>query len=128
MSFIRNGLNQGDALSPMLFNFAFECAIKRVQVNQDGLKLNGAHQSLVCADDVNILGGNAQTINKNTETLLVASKEVGLEVNGDKTEYMVVSRDQDAGRSHNIKTDNKPLERVEYLNKFGKNLKESKFY
>jgi len=49
---IRNGLKQGDALSPLLFNFAVECTIRRVQVNQDGLKLNGTHQLLVYVDDV----------------------------------------------------------------------------
>ena len=56
---IRNGLKQGDALSPMVYNFALEYAIRRVQVNQDALKLNGTHQILDCADDVNILGGSS---------------------------------------------------------------------
>ena len=84
-------LKQGDAISPLLFNCAAEYAIRRVQANQDGLKLNGTHQLLFFADDVNILGGSVHTVKKNAETLLVASKEIGLEVNVDKTKYMVMS-------------------------------------
>jgi len=61
---IRNGLKQGYARSPLLFNFALEYAIRRVQVEQDGLKLNGTHQLLAYADDVNILGGSVDTVKK----------------------------------------------------------------
>jgi len=59
---IRNGLKQGDALSPLHFNFALDDAIRRVKVIQDGLKLNGTYQLPVYADDVNILGGSIHTI------------------------------------------------------------------
>jgi hypothetical protein len=64
---IQNGLKQGDALSPQLFNFALEYAIRKDQVNQVGLKLNGIHQLLAYADDVNLLGDNIDTVNKNRE-------------------------------------------------------------
>jgi hypothetical protein len=84
-------LKQGDALSPLLFKSALVHAISSVQVNQDGLKLNGTYQLLVYADDVNMLGGSVHTKNGNTEALIVASKEIGLEVNVDKTTYMVMS-------------------------------------
>ena len=69
----------------------------QIQVNQDGLKLNGTHQLLVYADDVNILGGSVHTVQKNAEALVAATKEIGLEVNAHKTKYMTVSRDQNAG-------------------------------
>jgi len=62
---VRNGLKQGDALSPMRFNFALEYAIRRVQVNQDSLKLNGTHQLLAYADYINILGGSTHTLKEN---------------------------------------------------------------
>ena len=78
-------------MSPLLFNFALEYAIRRVQVNQDGLKLNGTHQLLAYADDVNILGGNIHTVKEKAKALIVASKEIGLEVNAYKTKYMVMS-------------------------------------
>jgi len=64
---IRNGLKQGDALLPLLSNFALECIIRRVQENQDGIRLNGIHQLLVYAGDDNILGGSVSTIEKNME-------------------------------------------------------------
>jgi len=67
MFHITNGLKQGDALSPLLFNFALEYDIRRVQVNQDGLKLNGTHQLLVYVNGVNLYGGSMHTIKKNTE-------------------------------------------------------------
>ena len=66
---------------------------------QDGLKLNSTHQLLVYANDVNILGGSVHTVKKNAEALVAATKQIGLEVNPYKTKYMIMSRDQNAGRS-----------------------------
>jgi hypothetical protein len=77
------------------------------------LKLDGTNQLLAYADDVNILGGSAHTVKENTEALVVATKEIGLEGNADKTKYMTKSRDQNARRSHNMKCDNSPIEMVE---------------
>jgi len=70
---------------PSLFNFALEYVITRVRVNQDGLQLNGKHQLLVYADNVNTLGGSIRTKNENREALVLAIKETGLEINADKT-------------------------------------------
>jgi hypothetical protein len=74
---IENGVKHRDALSPLLFNFAVEFAIRKVQENQVGLKFNGTHQLLVYADDGNLLENNTDTIKKNTGTLIDASNEVG---------------------------------------------------
>jgi hypothetical protein len=82
---IQNCLKQGDALSPLLYNFASECAIRMVKENQVGLKLNGTNQLLVYADDKYLLGDNVNTIMKNMETLIDASKEDSIEVNTEKT-------------------------------------------
>jgi hypothetical protein len=77
------------------------------------LKSNGTHQLLVYADYVNVLGRSIHTIEENTEALVAASNETGLEANTYKTKCMVMSRDQNAGKSHSIKTDNSSFERVE---------------
>jgi hypothetical protein len=94
---IQNGLKQGDARSPLLFNFALEFVIRKVQENQVGLKLNGTHQLLAYADDVNLLGDSIDTIKKNKETLTDPSKEVGLEINVEKIKYLLPSGHQDVG-------------------------------
>jgi len=121
MCLIRNCLKKGDALSPFLFNFVLEYVMRRVQVNQDGLKLNGTHQFLVYADE-NILGGDVRTIKENAKVLVVDGREFELEVNTDKTKSMVMSRDQNAGRSHSIKTGNSSFERVEVYKYLGTTL------
>ncbi|KAJ4433171.1 hypothetical protein ANN_15428 [Periplaneta americana] len=80
---IHCGLKQGDALSPLLFNFALEYAIRKVQDNREGL-----HQLLVYAGHLNMLGENPLAIRENAEILLEASKAIELEVNPEKTKRL----------------------------------------
>jgi hypothetical protein len=96
----------------LLFNFALKYAIRNIEENQVGLKLNGTHQLLAYADDVNLMRDNMNTIKRNTESLIDASKEVGLEVNTEKTGYMLLPRHQNVGQNHNINTDNRSFENV----------------
>jgi hypothetical protein len=82
---IKKGLKQEDALSPLFFDSALDYAIRRVQVNQYGIKLYCTHQHLFNADVYNIVGGSDHTIKKNTVASVVASKEIGLEAKDNKT-------------------------------------------
>jgi hypothetical protein len=102
---VQNVLKQEYSLSPLLFNFSLEYAIRRVQGKQDGLKLNRTHQLLAYDDDVNILGENIDTIQK-LYYMLVRSK------------YMLVSRKK-AGQKHGIKIANRFFESVEKFKYLG---------
>jgi hypothetical protein len=113
-------LKEGDTLSPLIFNLALEYAIRRVQVNGYALKLNGTREFLIYAND-NKLGGILHITKKNTDALVAASKEIGLEVHVDKTKYIVTSRDQNARRSYKMKIDNSSFECAEHFNYLGTN-------
>jgi hypothetical protein len=111
---IQNGLKQGDTLSPLLFNFDLEYAIRKVQENQVGLKLNGTHQLLADTDDVNLLRDNINSVKENTETLTDASRKVSLEIIVEKTKYMVLSCHQNVGQNREIKMQTDCLEMCQF--------------
>jgi len=86
------------------------------------LKLNGAHQLLAYADDVNILGGVTHNLKENAEALVAVTRETGLEVSADKTKYMFMSRDQNAGQNYSVRNDNSTFESFEDFKYLGTTL------
>jgi hypothetical protein len=118
---VQNGLKQGDALSPLPLNYALQYAIRNVQEEQEGLKMKGTYQLLAYADDLNILGENIDTIHRTKESLLDASKDVGLEVNSEKIKCMLALRKK-AGQKHSIKIANRSFEGVTQFKYLGTTL------
>jgi hypothetical protein len=107
-------------LAGKLNRIALKDAIRKVQENEVGLKFNRTHQILVYADDVNLLDDSVKTIIKNSETLLEASRDIGLETNAEKTKYMIMFRHQNSERNQNIKTANESLEMWQNPNTWGR--------
>jgi hypothetical protein len=114
--------NREMLLSPLLFNFALEYAIRKVKENQEWLKFNGKHKILSYAEDVDTLRENIDTIKKNTEALLDASNEVELGVNPEKTKYMLMSRSQKIKQKHSIKIAKRSFEDVAKFRLSGNNI------
>ena len=93
---IENDLKQGDALSPLISNYAQEYVIRKVQETNLGLYMNGTHQDY--DDDANLIGNDIRTIESNADELLNACKDIGLAVNTWKTKYMEIVNSQNGRR------------------------------
>jgi hypothetical protein len=111
---VQKGIKQSNILSSLLFNSAWEYTIRKVQDNQTGLKLNGTHQLLAYADDVNLLGDNIDTIKK-TKTFIDASSGANVE----KTKYMLLSPHKNAGQICDTEIANRSSETVSQFKYLG---------
>jgi hypothetical protein len=96
----------------LLFNFDLEYVIRKVQENEVGLELNGTLQLVVYDDDINLLGDSINTIEESIETHLEASRNIGLEINAEKTKYMNMSRHPNSGQNQNIRIANESFENM----------------
>jgi hypothetical protein len=96
----------------LLFNFALEYGIRKVQENQVSLELKTIYQLLVYADGDILLRGSMKTIKENTKILLEATRDVGLEINAEKTKYMIMSRHPNSEQNQNIRIANELFENV----------------
>jgi hypothetical protein len=92
--------------------FTLKYAIRKFEENQVGFEVNGTHQLLVYADDINLVGDSINTIKENTKTLLEASRDVGLEINAGKTKYMIMSHYLISVQNQNIRIANESFENV----------------
>ncbi|PSN35187.1 hypothetical protein C0J52_22574 [Blattella germanica] len=106
---IHNGLKQGDALSPLLFNFVLEHAIKSLE-DKEGVQFNGIHKLLVYADDIVLLGDSEEILKDNMHILRSNTRELGLEVNVDKTKYMVTRRNASCNANGQLMTNEENFE------------------
>jgi hypothetical protein len=87
--------------------------------NEISLELDGTHQLLVYVDDVNLLGDSVNTIKENLETFLEVSRDIGLEINAEKTKYMIMSRHPTSGQNQNKRIPNESFENVAKFTYFG---------
>ena len=93
-------------MSPLLSNFALEYVIQKLKKNKEGLILNGLNQVFVYADDKDIVGDDIHALQSNTDTLVTSYNEIGLQVNVEKTKYMITSRYSEEEGNRNITINN----------------------